>query len=202
MVNTQHCHHQLPSLISQWRRSSRGSEWIWTVTEEICCSLILILTHTYTPSHTLSLTDCFHSLTLWINWRFPHWRSLWQWNRAVRDDDDGSYNYSHELNLWSFCPPAVSLFQNMFMLFHLLLFLSNIKWFDLFSDLYIWSLQPLVFLLILCHFKWLLMFSDVDFVWSHEDQQPRINYCMLNFILNSSSNDKVYKFSFDVMKSK
>uniref|UniRef100_A0A8C4GEB2 Tripartite motif-containing protein 35 n=1 Tax=Dicentrarchus labrax TaxID=13489 RepID=A0A8C4GEB2_DICLA len=38
---------------------SRGSEFIWTLKEENCHSLILILTHTYTPSHILSLRDCF-----------------------------------------------------------------------------------------------------------------------------------------------
>ena len=33
-------------------------------TEENCRSLILILTHTFTPSHTLSLRRCFHALSL------------------------------------------------------------------------------------------------------------------------------------------
>ncbi|XP_041933653.1 E3 ubiquitin-protein ligase TRIM35-like isoform X5 [Alosa sapidissima] len=51
-----------PPLSSQCSRNSRGSECSWTGTEENCHSLTLIITHTYTLSHTLSLRECFHSL--------------------------------------------------------------------------------------------------------------------------------------------
>ncbi|XP_048095533.1 zinc-binding protein A33-like [Alosa alosa] len=50
-----------PPLSSQCSRNSRGSECSWTGTEESCHSLTLIITHTYTLSHTLSLRECFHT---------------------------------------------------------------------------------------------------------------------------------------------
>ncbi len=77
-TNTEHAPHQIRPQFCQWRRSSRRSEFIWTGTEESCHFLILILTHTYTPSHTLSLRSCFHTLAMEMHthWRYYQWRTL------------------------------------------------------------------------------------------------------------------------------
>ncbi|KAF3855639.1 hypothetical protein F7725_016362 [Dissostichus mawsoni] len=61
-VNTQHVTIQLHpdlSLQKELQRVRVNLDW----NEESCRSLILTLTHTYTPSHTLSLR-CFHTLTV------------------------------------------------------------------------------------------------------------------------------------------
>ena len=145
-------HHQ-ENLFSLWRRS-RGSEWNWTGTEENCRSLILILTHTFTPSHTLSLRRCFHTLTLWITWSCYLWMSLWLWIRAVRDKDF-IHVYFFKRNLLNLKVKLVILKLCLF----LLLLLTHVyfscrlfhvcKKISLFSDLYLcfllsWKMFPII----------------------------------------------------------